>query len=106
MSIAYQVVGSGVIDLVFQPGFVSHLDLAWEEPFFARFLEGLAGFSRVIWFYKRGTGLSDPVEPDVPVAHRLADIRAVLDAAGARRAALFGVSEGAAGSALFVAGRR
>jgi hypothetical protein len=58
VSIAYQVVGSGAIDLVFQPGFVSHLDLACEEPFFARFLEGLAGFSRVIWFDKRGTGPS------------------------------------------------
>ena len=92
VSIAYQVVGSGAIDLVFQPGFVSHLDLAWEEPFLARFLEGLAGFSRVIWFDKRGTG---------PVGHRLADIRAVMDAAGVRRAALFGVSEGAALSALF-----
>lgn len=103
VSIAYQVVGSGAIDLVFQPGFVSHLDLAWEEPFLARFLEGLAGFSRVIWFDKRGTGLSDPVGPDVPVEHRLADIRAVMDAAGARRAALFGVSEGATLSALFAA---
>jgi pimeloyl-ACP methyl ester carboxylesterase/DNA-binding CsgD family transcriptional regulator len=103
VSIAYQVVGSGAIDLVFQPGFVSHLDLAWEEPFFARFLEGLAGFSRVIWFDKRGTGLSDPVEADVPVEHRLADMRAVMDAAGARRPALFGVSEGASLSALFAA---
>lgn len=101
VSIAYQVIGSGPIDLVFQPGFVSHLDLAWEEPFLARFLDELAGFSRLIWFDKRGTGLSDPIEPDAPPEHRIGDIRAVMDAAGSRRAALLGVSEGAALSILF-----
>ena len=101
VSIAYQVVGDGPIDLVFQPGFVSHLDLAWEEPFLARFLESLASFARLIWFDKRGTGLSDPVEADVSVEHRVDDVRAVMDAAGSARAALFGVSEGAALSVLY-----
>lgn len=101
VSLAYQVVGSGPVDVVFQPGFVSHLDLAWEEPFLARFLELLGSFSRLIWFDKRGTGLSDPVEDDVSVEDRVDDVRAVMDAAGSQRAALIGVSEGAALSALF-----
>jgi pimeloyl-ACP methyl ester carboxylesterase len=101
VSIAYQVIGSGMIDLVFQPGFVSHLDLAWEEPFLARFLEGLARFSRLIWFDKRGTVLSDPAEPVVSVEDRVGDIEAVMDAAGSPQAAMFGVSEGAALSVMF-----
>ncbi|MBW3664704.1 MAG: alpha/beta fold hydrolase [Actinobacteria bacterium] len=101
VSLAYQVIGAGPIDLVFLPGFVSHLDLAWEEPFLAQFLEDLASFSRLIWFDKRGTGLSDPVESDAPIEQRVDDIRAVMDAAGSQRAALFGVSDGAALSALF-----
>jgi pimeloyl-ACP methyl ester carboxylesterase len=103
VSIAYQAIGSGPIDIVFQPGFVSHLDLAWEEPFLARFLNELAAFGRLIWFDKRGTGLSDPVAPDVTVEERVDDIRAVMDAAGSARATLVGVSEGSALCALFAA---
>jgi len=61
VSIAYQVVGSGPIDLVYVPGFISHLDLAWSEPHFAGFLERLASFSRLVLFDKPGTGLSDPI---------------------------------------------
>lgn len=103
VNIAYQVIGDGPIDLVFLPGFVSHLDLAWDEPFLAAFLRNLAGFSRLIWFDKRGTGLSDPVDSDVAFEHRVDDLRAVMDAAESRRAALFGISEGAALSVLFAA---
>jgi pimeloyl-ACP methyl ester carboxylesterase len=99
--IAYQVLGAGPPDLVFVPGFVSHLDLAWEEPHLARFLRGLASFSRLIWFDKRGTGLSDRVPHEPPVADRIDDLRAVMDAAGSARAALLGVSEGAALCAVF-----
>lgn len=55
LSIAYQVLGKEGPDLVFVPGFVSHLDLAWEEPSFARSLRGLASISRLIWFDERGT---------------------------------------------------
>ena len=58
LHIAYQVVGSGTLDLVYVPGWVSHVDLAWEEPMLARFLARLASFSRLITFDKRGTGLS------------------------------------------------
>ena len=61
VNIAYQVFGDGSVDLVFVPGFISHIELAWEEPYLARFLRRLAAFTRVIFFDKRGTGLSDPV---------------------------------------------
>src|SRR5512132_3821860 len=94
--IAYQVVGEGPFDLVFVPGWVSHVELAWEEPTQARFLERLASFSRLILFDKRGTGLSDRVSDDALPAleQRMDDLRAVMDAAESQRAALFGVSEG------------
>ena len=101
--LAYQLVGEGPPDLLFVPGFVSHLDVAWEEPRLRSFLERLAGFSRLIWFDKRGTGLSDPIGDVVTVDDRVADIGAVADAAGADRVALFGISEGAALCAIFAA---
>jgi pimeloyl-ACP methyl ester carboxylesterase/DNA-binding CsgD family transcriptional regulator len=105
VNIAYQVVGHGPIDLVLGLGWVSHLDYLWDEPRFARFVERLATFSRVILFDKRGTGLSDPVPPgELPtLEQRMDDIRAVLEAVGTRRAALFGISESAAMCALFAA---
>ncbi|MFJ9370327.1 alpha/beta fold hydrolase [Nocardia sp. NPDC101769] len=101
VSIAYQVLGQRGPDLVFVPGFVSHLDIAWEEPHFARFLRGLAGFSRLIWFDKRGTGLSDPVIAAPTVGDEVADIKAVMDAVGSERAHLCGVAVGAAMCTLF-----
>ena len=94
MNIAYQAFGDGPFDLVFVPGFISHVELAWEEPYLARFLRRLAAFTRVIFFDKRGTGLSDPVSRPPGLAERMDDIRAVMDAAGSQRAALFGVSDG------------
>ena len=103
--IAYQVVGEGPLDLVFVPGWVSHVELAWEEPTLASFLERLASFSRLIVFDKRGTGLSDRV-PDAQLPtheERMDDIRAVMDAAGSERAAVFGFSEGGNLAALFAA---
>ncbi|HET6946183.1 MAG TPA: adenylate/guanylate cyclase domain-containing protein [bacterium] len=105
VSIAYQVVGSGPRDLVFVMGWVSHLELFWEEPAVARFMERLASFSRLILFDKRGTGLSDRVPPDqLPtLEQRMDDVRAVMDAVGSERAALLGVSEGGPMSALFAA---
>src|SRR6516164_11855609 len=101
--IAYQVVGEGPLDTIFVPGFVSNVELAWELPGPARLFSRLAAFSRLIRFDKRGTGLSDR---HVGVAHleeRMDDVRAVMDAAGSERAALFGVSEGGAMSMLFAA---
>jgi len=102
-SIAYQVVGDGPIDLVAVLGFATHLELQWEMPPFARFFERLSSFSRVILFDKRGTGLSDPVAEVPTLEQRIDDVRAVMEAAGSERAALFGVSEGGPMSALFAA---
>jgi pimeloyl-ACP methyl ester carboxylesterase len=101
--IAYQVVGDGPLDLVSIPPMATHIELAWEDPTFARFLRRLAAFSRLLHFDKRGVGLSDRV-PDLPtLEQRMDDVRAVMDAAGAGRAALFGGSEGGSMSALFAA---
>src|SRR5262245_20062535 len=94
VSIAYQAFGDGPVDLVFVPGFISHIEHAWEEPYLARFLRRLAAFPRVIFFDKRGTGLSDPGAHPPGLVERMDDIRAVMDAAGSERAALFGVSVG------------
>src|SRR5207237_1765569 len=102
-SIAYQVVGNAPLDLILVSGFVSHIEYAWEDPDFARFLERLASFSRLILFDKRGTGLSDrvPVNKLPTLEERMDDVRAVMDAAGSKRAALFGISEGGPMSMLF-----
>lgn len=101
--IAYQVVGDGPLDLLFVPGFVSHLEANWEDPAIAAMLGRLARFSRLILFDKRGTGLSDRGSQNFTLEQRMEDVRAVLDAAGSRRAALFGISEGGPMSALYAA---
>lgn len=101
VSIAYQVLGQGPIDLVFVMGWVSHLDYFWREPSFARFLTRLASFSRLILFDKRGTGLSDRVAELPTLEQRMDDVRAVLEAVGSTRAALLGVSEGGPLCSLF-----
>ena len=75
VSIAYQVVGDGPVDLVLVPGFVSHLEVAWEEARLARFLARLASFSRLLVFDKRGTGMSDPVPAPPSLDQRMEDIR-------------------------------
>jgi class 3 adenylate cyclase len=103
--IAYQVIGEGPVDLVFVPGWITHVELSWDDPSEAAFRRRLASFSRLIVFDKRGTGLSDRVPAtEVPILEeRMDDVRAVMDAAGSERAALMGVSEGGALSALFAA---
>lgn len=105
VNIAYQVIGEGALNLVFVMGWVSHLELFWREPSFARFLRRLASFSRLILFDKRGTGLSDPVPiSDLPtLEQRMTDVQTVLDAVGVKRAALLGVSDGGPMCALFAA---
>jgi pimeloyl-ACP methyl ester carboxylesterase/class 3 adenylate cyclase len=103
LSIAYQVFGSGGTDLVIAPGFVSHVELLWQQPLARRWFERLGTFSRVIVFDKRGTGLSDPVATPGTLEERVDDVRAVMDAAGSDSAALFGTSEGGAVSMLFAA---
>ncbi len=103
VSIAYQVLGTGPPDLVCIPGWVSNIEICWESPEFARFLNRMASFSRLILFDKRGTGLSDRVAEMPSLEVRMDDVRAVLDAVGSRRAALFGYSEGGIMCALFAA---
>jgi pimeloyl-ACP methyl ester carboxylesterase/DNA-binding NarL/FixJ family response regulator len=103
--IAYQVLGHGQVDLVFVPGFISNLEVHWEDPGFVHLLRRLSAFTRLILFDKRGTGLSDRVDTHhLPsLETRMDDVRAVMDAAGSGRATLLGASEGAPMSILFAA---
>jgi class 3 adenylate cyclase len=104
VDIAYQIVGSGAqLDLVFVPGWVSHLEVMWELPEFARFLDRLAAMGRLILFDKRGTGLSDRVAGVPTLEQRADDIAAVMDAAGSARAAIAAWAEGAGIAAMFAA---
>jgi pimeloyl-ACP methyl ester carboxylesterase len=103
VNIAYDVIGEGPFDLVFVPGYVTHLELHWKMPSFAPFLNELASFCRLIRFDKRGTGMSDPVSGAPTLETRMDDVRAVMDAVGSTRAAFYGLSEGAAMSILFAA---
>jgi class 3 adenylate cyclase/pimeloyl-ACP methyl ester carboxylesterase len=101
--IAYQIAGDGPVDLVHTSGIWSNLDVMWDEPRWARYLGRLASFSRLILFDMRGVGLSDR-GPEPPVAElQMDDVRAVMDAAGAETAVVFGGARGAAPSVLFAA---
>jgi class 3 adenylate cyclase len=101
VAIAYQVVGEEPVDLVFVP-FFGNVHHSWEQPLFARFLERLASFSRLILFDKRGTGLSDRPRT-LTLETQMDDIRAVLDAVGSKRATLLGAVQGSQLCALFAA---
>jgi len=101
--IAYQVFGKGELDLVVVPGWASHIEYSWEDPVYVHFLNRLGSFCRVTWFDKRGTGLSDRDVGMPTLEQRMDDVRAVMDAVGIQRAAIFGVSEGGSMSALFAA---
>jgi class 3 adenylate cyclase len=105
VNVAYQVVGEGPFDLIWVPGWISNVEESWEVPEYAHFLRRLAAFSRLILFDKRGTGLSDRVSNDrLPtLEERMDDVRAVLEATGSERAAVFGASEGGNLSVLFAA---
>src|SRR3989442_3149577 len=103
INIAYQVIGSGPRDLILVPGWVSNIEVLWEEPAVARFLRRLASFSRLILFDKRGTGLSDRLGDLPDLETRMDDVRAVMDAVGSERAALCGYSEGGVMCMLFAA---
>ena len=101
--IAYQVMGQGPVDLVFVPGFVSHLERHWDNPGYRRLFERISSYARLIRFDKRGTGLSDRTTSIPTLEQRMDDVRAVMDAAGSSRASLFGFSEGGAMAILFAA---
>jgi pimeloyl-ACP methyl ester carboxylesterase len=105
VNVAYQVKGDGPPDLVYVPGWVSNIEVMWEDPGLARFLRRLASFSRLITFDKRGTGLSDSVSIDqLPTLEvRMDDLRAVMDTVGSEKATLFGHSEGGNMCILFAA---
>jgi pimeloyl-ACP methyl ester carboxylesterase/class 3 adenylate cyclase len=101
--IAYQVVGDGPIDLVYTSGIWSNLEVMWEWPAWARYLERLASFSRLILFDMRGVGLSDR-GPEPPYLElQMGDVTAVMDAVGVESAALFGGARGGAMTMLFAA---
>jgi len=101
--IAYQIFGDGEVDLVFVPGFISHTENSWDLPGFAEWLRKLGSFSRVIMFDKQGTGLSDRGSELPGMDERMDDVRAVMDAEGIDRAAIFGISEGGSLATLFAA---
>jgi class 3 adenylate cyclase len=103
VSIAYQVTGDGPFDIVFVPPAFSHVEGAWDVPSQRLLFERLGSFARLIRFDKRGTGMSDPAEGAPSLETRMDDVRAVMDAAGSGRAAMFALSEGVAMSALFAA---
>lgn len=105
MSIAYQVFGSGSVELVVVPSFVSNLDLFWANPVIKTFFDRLAAFARVAIFDKAGTGLSDPVVGVPTIEHRAAEVAAVIDAADFERPALLGLSEGGPASIVFASTR-
>jgi class 3 adenylate cyclase/pimeloyl-ACP methyl ester carboxylesterase len=101
--VAYQVLGEGPLDLLLVPGFVSHIEAAWQSPDTAAFLRRLASFCRLVLFDKRGTGMSDRGSQIFTLEQRMHDVRTILDEIGSERAALFGVSEGGPMSLLYAA---
>jgi class 3 adenylate cyclase len=103
LSIAYQVVGNGPVDVILVPQWLSNIEQYWEHPSAAHFLRRIASFARLIIFDKRGTGLSDPVPDTQTLEERMDDVLAVMDAAGSERAVLLGPSEGGPMAALFAA---
>jgi pimeloyl-ACP methyl ester carboxylesterase/DNA-binding CsgD family transcriptional regulator len=98
--IAYQVIGRGPVDLLFIHGFLSHLELAWENPDFTSFFEQLGRNARVILFDKRGVGLSDRIQGAPTLENTIEDACCVLEAAGSERAFVMGTSEGGAAAVL------
>jgi pimeloyl-ACP methyl ester carboxylesterase len=101
--IAYQVLGNGPIDVVFVHAFVSHVELFWELPSYARFLRELSSWGRAIVFDKRGVGLSDRLSVVPTLEARIDDLRAVLDAVESERILVVGNSDGGALAAMFAA---
>jgi len=101
VTVAYQVCGDGPVDLVYVPGWVTHLEYGWQQPRVAHLWHRLASFSRLILFDKRGTGLSDRRHGYPTLDDRMDDVRAVMDAVRSERAAVFGMSEGGSQSMLF-----
>jgi pimeloyl-ACP methyl ester carboxylesterase len=100
ISLAYQVVGRGPVDLLFISGFISHLEISWEEPGYAAFFEELGRHARVVIFDKRGVGLSDRIQGASTIENTISDARCVMRAVGSNRAFVSGTSEGGAAAVL------
>ena len=103
VSIAYQVMGNGAIDIIMVPGLFSHVEFMHEFPGYTAFLRRLSRFARIVSFDKRGQGLSDRMSDAPSLEQRMDDVRAVMDEIGSRRAIIFGFSEGCPMSILFAA---
>ncbi len=102
-SIAYHVFGDQDLELVTVGAPGAHLEVMWEEPLVRRFRERLASFARVAVFDRRSTGLSDPVEGELALEQHMTDLCAVIDAAGFRKPAIYGSTDGARISLLLAA---
>jgi pimeloyl-ACP methyl ester carboxylesterase len=103
VSVAYQVMGDGPVDIIVVPGLFSHVEFLHEVPGYTAFLRQLRNFARVVTFDKRGQGLSDRISGAPSLEQRVDDLRAVMDAIGSQRAVLFGFSEGCPMSVMFAA---
>jgi len=103
VSIAYQVMGNGPIDMILVPGLFSHIEFQHEMTGFTAFMRRLASYARLVTFDKRGQGLSDRITGAPSLEERMDDVRAIMDAIGSKRAVLMGFSEGCCMSALFAA---
>src|SRR5919109_4670198 len=102
--VAYQVLGDGPVDLVYVFGFEGHVEAQWDYPQLARFLERLSSFSRLIVFNRRGSGMSDPIDPEnITLEQWMEDVRVVMDAASSERAVVFGGTEGGPMAMMFAA---
>ncbi len=103
LQIAYQVVGDGPLDVVLVPSYLSNIELYWELPSYARFLERLSSFSRLIVFDRRGSGMSDGIAGATPLEEQIDDVQAVIDAVGSEHPVLTTLLEGCGLTALFAA---
>ena len=105
LSLAYQVLGDGPVELVFVGPMVTHIELFWGIPEFKAFFDQLATFCRILLFDKAGGGLSDPIPKVRLLEERAAEIEAVMDAVGFGKPVLFGMSEGGPQAIMFAAKR-
>src|SRR3954447_17176125 len=103
VNIAYQTMGTGPVDIIMVPGFISHVEFMHELPGYTATLRRLSTFARVVTFDKRGQGLSDRISGAPSLEQRMDDVCAVMDDIGSRRAVIVGFSEGGAMSLLFAA---
>ena len=102
-AIAYQLIGSGAVDLIWVPGLISNIEFAWTDPSLANFMARVGSFTRLVRFDKRGTGLSDRATEMPTLETRMDDVRAVMDAVSSNRAVLLGMEEGGSMAILFAA---